>query len=105
MGIRDKIRRLERETGSDMTRAVCLECGAEKRVRDGILFDLTALQWEMRQNQTDELLADRPQDIRWVWEHPHGGLSLVDKHTREPIFGHKWASAARMKLEAREDGS
>jgi hypothetical protein len=105
VGIRDKMKRLERAAETETLAAVCLECGEEQRVRHGILVELTALEWKMHQDgEHEEPPADTPSDVRWVWEHPHGGLSLVDKYTHEPIFGSKWAEAATV-MEEREDGA
>ncbi len=66
------------------------------------MLDLVALDWQMHHDGVEELPADTPPDIRWVWEHPHGGLSLVEKNTHEPVFGHKWAEAARALAQAED---
>jgi hypothetical protein len=90
MGIRDRLRRLEHSTEGETVLAACLECGEEKRIRDGIFLDLVALEWKMHQStdtDEEELLANEPEDERWVWEQPCDALALRDKQTGQSIFG------------------
>jgi hypothetical protein len=49
MGLRDKLRRLERRSEGETLLARCEACGEEMRVRDGILLDLAVLDWQMHQ--------------------------------------------------------
>jgi hypothetical protein len=90
MGLRDKLRRLERRSEPETVLARCEACGEEKRVRDGILLDLMVFAWQMDQEGEEELPPGAPADIRWVWGHECDPLCLRDKHTGEHIFGHVW---------------
>jgi hypothetical protein len=49
VGIRDRLRKLEHNAEGEAMLAVCLECGAEERIRQGILLELTALKYEWLQ--------------------------------------------------------
>lgn len=44
MGLKDKLKRLQRIAGEETT-LVCQRCGEELRVRDGIELDLLAHEW------------------------------------------------------------
>jgi hypothetical protein len=94
MGIRDRLKRLERAAGEDTVLARCLECGEEKRIRAGIFLDLVALGWQMRQDGSDQLPDATPSDIRWVHEHPCDALHLRDKQSGESVFGEVWERGA-----------
>jgi hypothetical protein len=95
MGLRDRLRHLERAAEGEAPLVVCLECGEEVRIRSGIMLDLVALEWKMHHDGAEEPPTETPRDVRWVWEHPHDALKLVDKATGEPTLGHKWAEGVR----------
>lgn len=104
MGLKDRLRKLEHSAEGGTVLAVCLECGEKQRIREGILLDLVALDWQMHQDGAEELPADTPSDVRWVWEHPCDALELRDKFTGESIFGAVWEQGTRA-MRAREDGA
>jgi hypothetical protein len=63
MGLRDRLRRLEHSAEGEIATLVCQECGEEQRERQGIILDLTALDWQMHMadsSEADELPADTP---------------------------------------------
>jgi hypothetical protein len=90
MGLRDKLKRLERRSEGETLVARCEVCGEEMRIRGGILPDLAVLEWQMDQEGSEELPADTPADMRWVWNHECDPLCLRDKQTGEHIFGALW---------------
>jgi hypothetical protein len=101
MGIRDKIKRLERAAEEETVLAVCRECGEERRLRCDPLLDVVALEWQLHQPDTDEdeLLANEPEDVLWVWNHACDPLALRDKHTGESVFGPVWERGVRANRE------
>jgi hypothetical protein len=107
MSLRDQIRRLKQAAETDIQIAVCVECGEEQRIRRGIMFDLVALKWQMGKDGGDSRSVpdDTPADVRWVFEHPHAALSLVDKYTLEPITGHNFSEVTRRMQEGAENGA
>jgi hypothetical protein len=70
VSIRDRLRKLEEATETEVMVAKCEGCGEEMRTRQGILLDVIYLEWQMHQEGIDALPADTDPDIRWVWEHP-----------------------------------
>ena len=66
MGLKDRLRKLEEVAGAETVVARCEGCGEEMRIREGILLDVTCLEWQIHQDGTAELPADTPQDVRWV---------------------------------------
>ncbi len=90
MGLRDKLRRLERRSEDGTLPARCEECGEEMRIRDGVLLDLAVLDWRMHREESEELPAGTPADMRWVWDHGCDPIGLRDKRTGESVFGALW---------------
>lgn len=90
MGLRDKLRRLERRSEGETLPARCEACGEEMRVRDGILLDLPVLDWQMDEEGIEELPAGTTADLRWVWDHGCDPLRLRDKRTGEHLSGAVW---------------
>ena len=90
MGIRDRLRRPEKATEGETVVARCERCGEEMRIREGILLDVSCLEWQTHRDGTNELPADTDPDIRWVWEHPCDALLLRVKASGESVFGHVW---------------
>ena len=68
--------------------ARCESCGEEMRVREGVLLEVAVLDW--RVHQGEEIPADTPADMRWVWEHGCDSFRLRDKRTGEHVFGAVW---------------
>jgi hypothetical protein len=95
VGIKDRLRKLEETAEAETVVARCGGCGEEMRIREGILLDVTCLDWQMHQDDTDELPADTDPDLRWVWDHPCDALLLRDKSSGESVFGHAWERGVR----------
>ena len=94
MGLRDKLRRLERRSEAETVLARCEACGEEMRVREGILLDVAVLGWQMHQ-QGGGVPPSTPADIRWAWGHGCDPLCLRDKSTGECVFGAVWERGVR----------
>jgi hypothetical protein len=54
VGIRDRLRKLEEAAEGETVMAKCGVRGEEMRIRQGILLDVTCLEWQMHQDGTDE---------------------------------------------------
>jgi hypothetical protein len=88
MGIRDRLRRLERGAEDEITTLVCQECGQEFRVQAGIEFELVAYAWAegMKERGHEGHYQQPPEDVLRINRHPHSELSLVDKRTGRGLF-------------------
>jgi hypothetical protein len=87
MGLRDKMRRLERAAEGEITILVCQECGEEFVAREGVELDLVAHEWaEEHERRGGTVYQETPPDALVIANHPHSELSLVDKRTGERLF-------------------
>ena len=89
MGLKDKLKRLQRIAGEETTTLVCQECGEELRVRDGIELDLLAHEWaeeQRRRGRGHEVHGDTYPDVYLVNHHPCGWTALRYKYTGERLF-------------------
>ena len=87
MGLKDKLKRLQRAVGVQTTVLVCQECGEELTVLDGIELDLIAHEWaeeQRRRGRGHEIHGETHPDVYRIVNHSHGELSLVDTSTGEP---------------------
>ena len=94
MGARERLERLQKAARGDLPVVVCKVCGEEHRVRSDAQIELLSLEWYAH-HHNGELPPGTPSDVRWLWNHPHGGLSVVIKATGEPIAGTRFAAMAR----------
>jgi hypothetical protein len=92
MGLRDKMRRLQRATEGEFTTLVCRECGEEFVARDGVELDLVAHSWaEEHKRRGGTVYQETPPDALAIAIHPHGELSFINKRTGERLFA-SWGS-------------
>jgi hypothetical protein len=78
MGLRDRIRRLQRESGSDRWDLVCPECGWEVTLYGDVPIDLLVYDWE--QGYTGETYGPPPHPLLVeLAEHEHPANNFVDK--------------------------
>jgi hypothetical protein len=71
MGIRDRLRRLERSAEGEITTLRCRECGEEFVVRDGIELDLVAYAWaEGMKERGEKVYGEPPEDVLLINRHP-----------------------------------
>jgi hypothetical protein len=87
MGLKDKLRRLERAAEGEFMTLVCQECGEEFIAREGVELELVAHSWaEEHKRRGGTVYQETPPDALAIANHPHGELSLVDKRTGERPF-------------------
>ena len=87
MGLRDRLRHLERAAEGEITTLVCQECGEEFRVREGIELELVAHAWAAGYKERGGVVyQETPPDVLAITNHRHGELSFVDKSTGERLF-------------------
>jgi hypothetical protein len=87
MGLKDKMRRLERAAERETATLVCQECGEEFRVRHGIELDLVAHAWAQGYKERGgEVYQETPADALALVNHEHSELSLINKRTGERLF-------------------
>jgi hypothetical protein len=91
VGLRDKMRRLERASGGEVAVLVCLDCGEELRVRDGIELDPVAHSWaEEQKRRGHKVYGETQEDVHLINNHPCGWTALRHKYTGERLF--PWGS-------------
>ena len=89
MGLKDKLKRLQRAVGFETTVLVCLECSEELRVRDGIELDLIAHEWaeeQRRRGRGHEIHGETHPDVFLINDHPCPWAALRNKYTGERLF-------------------
>jgi hypothetical protein len=94
VGLRNRLRNLEREVEEDLVTLVCRGCGEELKVREGIELDLITHDWveEMRKRGGEEHGHwVTPEDALAVHGHPCGYMAFRNKRTSEPLF--RWGVA------------
>jgi hypothetical protein len=86
MGLRGKLRRLERLSEGETVTLVCQECGEEVRVAEDTGPALVA--WDWLQETGAESYQPTPKDVFVIVghrrSHEHGASALVKKATGEP---------------------
>jgi hypothetical protein len=87
VGIRDRLRHLERAAEDETVLLRCLECGEELRVREGIELDLVAEAWaEERKRRGNRVSWEAPEDVHRINNHPCSWTALRHKYTGERLF-------------------
>jgi hypothetical protein len=92
VGLRDKMRRLERAAEEETALVVCEECGEEFRVRQGVELELVAHSWTEGQKSRGEkvyreaVYQETPPDALAIANHRHGELAFINKRTGERLF-------------------
>jgi hypothetical protein len=84
MGLRDKLRRLERRSEGETVTLVCQECGEEFRVAEDTGPALVAFEWQ--EHTGAKSYQPTPKDVFVLRGHKHAGsrAPLVKKATGEP---------------------
>ena len=85
MGLRGRIKRLERATEGEVATLVCPACGDEFVVYGDAALELIAWDWE--QESGCETYRQTPADVIRLTEHEHDPSEFVDKATGEPFLG------------------
>lgn len=78
MGIRERLRNLEREAEGEYDALVCRECG--ERFQVAVDTDLAYLAWEWAQEMGERSYQETPADVFLIAEHAHG-----DEHPLETL--------------------
>jgi hypothetical protein len=87
LGIRERLRHLERAAEDETVLLRCLECGEELRVREGIELDLVAHEWvEEQERRGRKVYGEAPEDVHLINNHPCNWTALRHKHTGERLF-------------------
>jgi hypothetical protein len=82
VGLRDRMRRLERAVENQTVTLVCRECGEELTVAEDT--DLAYLAWEWAQVTGVRSYQPTPPDVFVIAEHACGDEALVEKATGKP---------------------
>jgi hypothetical protein len=83
VGLRDRIRRLSREGGSDKWELRCPVCGWEITCYGDVPLDLIALDWE--RSQPEPNLTGYHPDLLRLAEHEHDPEDFIDKRSGLPL--------------------
>jgi hypothetical protein len=81
MGLRGKLRRLERLSEGETVTLLCQKCGEEFRVAEDTGPALVA--WDWLQQTGAESYQPTPKDVFVIVGHEHGASALVKKATGE----------------------
>jgi hypothetical protein len=87
LGLRDKLRRLERAAEGEPTTLVCQECGEQFALRESIELDLVAHSWaEEYKRRGGKVYQETPPDALAIANHSHSELSLMNKSTGKRLI-------------------
>jgi hypothetical protein len=93
--IRDRLKRLERGTSSEMVELVCPECGAEFKAAGDAAHQFLVHEW------VEDSKAVSP-DILRIAEHEHDPSLMINKATGKPWLGEFFAGTLRMPDDAED---
>jgi hypothetical protein len=83
MGLRDKLRCLERETEGKRMMLVCPECGEEFVAYGDVALECIAYGWSKESGEKG--YRETPEDIKQLFEHEHGLETFVEKTSGLPF--------------------
>jgi hypothetical protein len=84
MGLRDKLRRLEREAEGKSMTLVCPECGEEFVAYGDVALECIAYGWSKESGEKG--YRETPEDIKQLFEHEHGLETFVEKTSGLPFM-------------------
>lgn len=82
MGLRDRLRKLERQAEGDTVALRCRACAEEMRVAEDT--DLELIAWEWAQQSGGDSHQPTPPDVLVIAGHPCGWRALEVKATGDP---------------------
>jgi hypothetical protein len=91
VGIKGRLKRLERGANSEMVELVCPECGAEFKAAGD-----AALQFLVHEWIEDSIAATSPDILLRIAEHEHDPSLMINKATGKPWLGEFFAGTLRM---------
>ena len=94
MGLRGRLKKLERHTKGDKTVLVCPECGAEFIAYGDPVPEYLAYEWQ--QNSNSETYRETPADVVAIANHEHDPSLMINKATGKPWVGEFFAGTVRM---------
>ena len=95
MGLRDKLKRLERATDVRTVELRCPECGAEFAAKgEDPLLDYLAHEWA--KGYEGETYRETPADVVRIANHEHDPSLMINKATGKPWVGEFFAGTVRM---------
>jgi|SRR5215208_322875 len=82
MGLRGRLRNLERAAEAETMTLMCRHCGEEMRVNRDTDLEYIAYLWTLETGAKS--YQPTPPDVFVVANHPHEGEALIDKATGRP---------------------
>ena len=87
MGLRDRLRRLERASEGETMTLVCPECGEELIAAGDVAVEFLVHEWGQRSSSQAESFRQTPEDILRIFEHEHKPSNFVEETSGEPFLG------------------
>ena len=94
MGLRDKLRRLERGANVQTVELVCPECAAEFKAAGDPVIEYLAHEWG--KGYDGETYRQTPADVVAIANHEHDPSLMIDRATGKPWVGELLAGTVRM---------
>ena len=84
MGLRDRLRRMENETGHMLYQLVCPECGEEFVIHGDAPLEYIVHEWSKESGE--EGYHETPEDMLRAFEHEHHVGVFVEKRSGLPFL-------------------
>ncbi len=86
MGLRDRLKKLERETRGERYELVCPECGEAFTLYGDAPVEYLVWEWARGQAEPGETHRETPADMLRAFEHGHDPGAFVEKHSGLPFL-------------------
>jgi hypothetical protein len=96
VGLRGRIKRLERGANSEMVELVCPECGAEFKAAGDAALQFLVHEWIEDSKAASRPAATSPDILLRIAEHEHDPSLMINKATGKPWLGEFFAGTLRM---------
>jgi hypothetical protein len=94
MGLRDRLRRLERKADVVTVELSCPECDAEFKATGDPVLEYLAYEWS--KGYDGESYRETPADVVRIANHEHDPSLMINKATGKPWCGELLAGTVRM---------
>jgi hypothetical protein len=96
VGIKGRLKRLERGANSEMVKLVCPECGEEFKAAGDAALQFLVHEWR------EDSIAGSPDILLRIAEHEHDPSLMINKATGKPWLGDFFAGTLRMPDDAED---